>query len=57
MFHVLWITSALTYVFIIGFIFMIDWERGRHAVAEGILLPGLIRFGIIMRRAFPGCSG
>jgi cellulose synthase/poly-beta-1,6-N-acetylglucosamine synthase-like glycosyltransferase len=53
MFHVLWITSALTYVFITGFTFMIDWETGRHAVAEGILFPGLISFGIIIASCFP----
>jgi cellulose synthase/poly-beta-1,6-N-acetylglucosamine synthase-like glycosyltransferase len=53
-FRVLWITSALTYVFITGFTFMIDWETGRHAVAEGILFPGLISFGIIIAACFPG---
>jgi len=53
LFHVLWITSALTYVFITGFTFMIDWETGRHVMLEGILFPGLISFCVIIASCFP----
>ena len=52
-FHVLWIINALTYVFITGYVLMIDWVTGRHTWPEGILFPGAISLSIIIAACFP----
>jgi len=52
-FHVLWITNALTFVFITAFVLMVDPETGRHTWLEGILFPGAISLSIIIAACFP----
>jgi cellulose synthase/poly-beta-1,6-N-acetylglucosamine synthase-like glycosyltransferase len=52
-FHVLWITNALTFVFITAFVLMVDPETGRHTWVEGILFPGAISLAIIIAACFP----
>jgi cellulose synthase/poly-beta-1,6-N-acetylglucosamine synthase-like glycosyltransferase len=52
-FHVLWITNALTFVFITAFVVMVDPETGRHTWLEGVLFPGAVSLSIIIAACFP----
>jgi hypothetical protein len=52
-FHVLWITNALTFVFITAFVIMVDPETGRHTWLEGVLFPGAVSLSIIIAACFP----
>ena len=52
-FHILWITNALTFVFITAFVLMVDPETGRHTWLEGIFFPGAISLSIIIAACSP----
>jgi cellulose synthase/poly-beta-1,6-N-acetylglucosamine synthase-like glycosyltransferase len=52
-FHILWITNALTFVFITAFVLMVDPETGRHTWLEGIFFPGAISLSIIVAACSP----
>jgi cellulose synthase/poly-beta-1,6-N-acetylglucosamine synthase-like glycosyltransferase len=53
-FHVLWITNALTYVFITLFALLIDPGTGRRVWREAILFPGVISLIIMLTAVIPG---
>jgi cellulose synthase/poly-beta-1,6-N-acetylglucosamine synthase-like glycosyltransferase len=52
-FHVLWITNAVTYLFITGFALLMDPQTGRRAWREAVLFPGLVNLAIIAVTCFP----
>jgi cellulose synthase/poly-beta-1,6-N-acetylglucosamine synthase-like glycosyltransferase len=52
-FHLLWIISGLTYVFITLFALLIDPETGKHTWKEAVMFPGLISLLIILYACFP----
>jgi GT2 family glycosyltransferase len=52
-FRVLWVTNAVTYLFITGFALLIDPQTARHAWRQGILFPGLVNLAIIVESCFP----
>jgi glycosyltransferase involved in cell wall biosynthesis len=52
-FHVLWITNAVTYLFVTFFSFAIDPQTARRSWREGILFPGLVSLTIIVATCVP----
>jgi cellulose synthase/poly-beta-1,6-N-acetylglucosamine synthase-like glycosyltransferase len=52
-FRVLWITNAVTYLFITGFSVLMDPQTGRHAWRQALLFPGLVNLLIIGVSCFP----
>jgi cellulose synthase/poly-beta-1,6-N-acetylglucosamine synthase-like glycosyltransferase len=52
-FHVLWITSAVTYIFITGFALLIDPDTARRTWRQALLFPGVVNVAIILYACFP----
>ena len=52
-FHVLWLTSVLTYVFITSFALLIDPPVGRRTWREAVLFPGLVNVLILATAVAP----
>jgi GT2 family glycosyltransferase len=52
-FRVLWVTNAVTYLFITAFALLIDTETGRRAWPQAVMFPGLVNLVIIMESCFP----
>ncbi len=52
-FRVLWITNAVTYLFITGCAVLMDPQTGRHAWRQALLFPGLVNLVIIADSCFP----
>ncbi len=52
-FHILWITNAVTYIFITLFSVLIDPQTGRHVWREAIMFPGAANLAIIIYTCFP----
>jgi len=53
LFHVLWITNAVTYLFVTFFSFAIDLQTARRTWREGIMFPGLVALLIILATCVP----
>lgn len=53
LFNLLWITNAITYLFVTLFSFAIDPATARRAWREGFLFPGIISLLIIAYAAYP----
>ncbi len=53
LFHVLWITNAVVYLFVTLFSFAIDPQTARRTWVQGILFPGIISLLIIIYTCFP----
>jgi cellulose synthase/poly-beta-1,6-N-acetylglucosamine synthase-like glycosyltransferase len=56
-FHVLWITSAVTYIFITGFTLLIDPHMARRVWRQALLFPGVVNLAIILYICFPRLVG
>jgi glycosyltransferase involved in cell wall biosynthesis len=52
-FHILWITNAVTYIFITGFALLIDPQTARHTWRQGVLFPGVVNLSIVIYTCFP----
>ena len=52
-FRVLWITSAVTFLFITGFALAMDPQTARHAWRQAVLFPGVVNLAIIVGSFFP----
>jgi glycosyltransferase involved in cell wall biosynthesis len=52
-FHLLWITNAVTYIFITGFALLIDPPTARHTWRQGVMFPGLVNLAIVIYTCFP----
>ena len=53
LFHVLWITNAVVYLFVTLFSFAIDPQTARRTWVQGVLFPGVISLLIIIYTCFP----
>jgi cellulose synthase/poly-beta-1,6-N-acetylglucosamine synthase-like glycosyltransferase len=53
LFHLLWITNAITYAFITSFSLMIDPTTGRHVWRQAVMFPGAINLVIIVYTCLP----
>jgi len=52
-FHLLWITNAVVYLFVTFFSFAIDPQTARRSWREGILFPGVVSLTIILATCLP----
>jgi cellulose synthase/poly-beta-1,6-N-acetylglucosamine synthase-like glycosyltransferase len=52
-FHALWITNAITWIFISGFALLIDLPTARRSWLQAIVFPGLVNLAIIVQSCFP----
>lgn len=53
LFNLLWVTNAITYLFVTLFSFLIDTYTARRAWAEGFLFPGIISLFVIAYAVYP----
>jgi hypothetical protein len=53
LFRLLWITNAVTYLFVTFFSLTIDGETARRTWKEGLMFPGLVSLVIIVYTCFP----
>jgi len=52
-FRVLWVTNAVTYLFITGFALLIDTQTARRTWRQAVMFPGLVNLAIIVESCFP----
>ncbi len=57
LFHLLWITNAVTYLFVTFFSFAIDPQTARRTWREGLLFPGVVALLIILATCLPPLFG
>jgi cellulose synthase/poly-beta-1,6-N-acetylglucosamine synthase-like glycosyltransferase len=53
LFNLLWLSNALTYLFVTLYSFVIDPHTARRCWVQGFLFPGLISLGIILYAMYP----
>ena len=53
-FHALWLTNVITYLFITSFTLLIDPDVGRHTWKEALLFPGAVNVTILVAAILPG---
>jgi cellulose synthase/poly-beta-1,6-N-acetylglucosamine synthase-like glycosyltransferase len=52
-FRVLWISNAVTYIFITGFALLIDPSTARRCWRQAVMFPGVVNMAIIVYTCFP----
>jgi cellulose synthase/poly-beta-1,6-N-acetylglucosamine synthase-like glycosyltransferase len=52
-FHVLWLTSVITYIFITSFTLLIDPVIGRRVWRQGVMFPGAVNVVILLAAIIP----